>query len=67
MPIYDWWEGPFYGVGMKLYDLLAGKLGLGPSKLLSREETLAQDTPQDAIFRLAGGAVDRLPCAPVAA
>ncbi|MBP7243196.1 glycerol-3-phosphate dehydrogenase/oxidase [Amaricoccus sp.] len=42
VPIYDWWEGPFYGVGMKLYDLLAGKLGLGPSKLLSREETLAR-------------------------
>jgi glycerol-3-phosphate dehydrogenase len=40
VPIYDWWEGPFYGVGMKLYDLLAGKLGLGPSKVLSREETL---------------------------
>lgn len=42
VPIYDWWEGPFYGVGMKLYDLLAGKLGLGPSKLLSREATLAR-------------------------
>jgi glycerol-3-phosphate dehydrogenase len=40
VPVYDWWEGPFYGVGMKLYDLLAGRLGLGPSKLLSREETL---------------------------
>src|SRR5271154_980117 len=40
IPVYDWWEGPFYGVGMKLYDLLAGKLGLGPSKMLSREETL---------------------------
>jgi glycerol-3-phosphate dehydrogenase len=25
---------------MKLYDLLAGKLGLGPSKVLSREDTL---------------------------
>ena len=25
---------------MKLYDMLAGKLGLGPSKVLSREETL---------------------------
>ena len=37
VPVYDWWEGPFYGVGMKLYDLLAGKLGLGPSKVLSRE------------------------------
>lgn len=40
VPIYDWWDGPFYGVGMKVYDLLAGKLGLGPSKRLSREETL---------------------------
>ncbi len=40
VPLYDWWEGPFYGVGLKLYDMLAGKLGLGPSQLLSREETL---------------------------
>lgn len=40
VPIYDWWEGPFYGVGLKLYDLLAGRLGLGPSEHLSREETL---------------------------
>ncbi|MCW3788199.1 glycerol-3-phosphate dehydrogenase/oxidase [Plebeiibacterium sediminum] len=40
VPVYDWWEGPFYGVGLKLYDLLAGKLGLGPSKLLSKEETI---------------------------
>ena len=40
VPNYVWWEGPFYGVGMKVYDLMAGRLGLGPSKLLSREETL---------------------------
>lgn len=40
VPVYEWWDGPFYGVGMKLYDMLAGKLGLGPSKVLSREETL---------------------------
>ena len=40
VPIYDWWEGPFYGAGMKIYDMLAGKLGLGPSRLLSRETTL---------------------------
>jgi glycerol-3-phosphate dehydrogenase len=40
VPRYDWWEGPFYGVGLKLYDLLAGRLGLEPSRLLSREETL---------------------------
>ncbi|MBI4539969.1 MAG: glycerol-3-phosphate dehydrogenase/oxidase [Gemmatimonadetes bacterium] len=40
VPNYDWWEGPFYGVGLKLYDVLAGRLGLGPSRVLSREETL---------------------------
>lgn len=40
VPTYDWWDGPFYGVGMKVYDLLAGKLGLGPSEILSKEETL---------------------------
>ncbi len=40
VPNYDWWEGPFYGIGLKVYDMLAGKLGLGPSKTLSREETL---------------------------
>jgi len=42
VPRYDWWEGPFYGIGLKIYDVLAGKLGLGPSRLLSREETLAR-------------------------
>jgi len=40
VPVYDWWEGPFYGIGLRLYDTLAGKLGLGPSRNLSREETL---------------------------
>jgi len=40
VPIYSWWEGPFYGIGMKIYDRLAGKLGLNPSEVLSREETL---------------------------
>lgn len=40
VPVYDWWEGPFYGVGMKMYDVLAGKLGLGPSRVLSREKTI---------------------------
>ncbi|KAF0219317.1 MAG: glycerol-3-phosphate [Geobacteraceae bacterium] len=40
VPLYDWWEGPFYGIGLKLYDMLAGKLGLGPSMRLTREETV---------------------------
>ena len=40
VPSYEWWEGPFYGVGMKVYDALAGRLGIGTSQLLSRTETL---------------------------
>ena len=39
VPNYDWWEGPFYGIGLRVYDMLAGKLGLGPSKNLSAEKT----------------------------
>lgn len=40
VPSYDWWEGPFYGIGLKLYDMLAGKEGFGSSKILSREKTI---------------------------
>jgi len=40
VPNYEWWEAPFYGIGLKLYQLLAGKYGFGKSRLLSREETL---------------------------
>ena len=40
VPNYDWWEGPFYGIGMKVYDMLAGRQNFGRSKHLSREETL---------------------------
>jgi glycerol-3-phosphate dehydrogenase len=41
IPNYTWWEGPYYGLGMKLYDRLAGKLSLQPSRRLGRAETLA--------------------------
>jgi len=40
VPNYSWWEAPFYGIGLKLYDMLAGKYGFGTSKVLSKEETL---------------------------
>lgn len=41
MPSYKVWEAPFYGIGLKLYDALAGKAGLGPTEFLNRRETLA--------------------------
>ncbi len=42
IPNYHWWEVPFYGIGVKIYDLLAGKLGLEQSIHLSKEETLSR-------------------------
>lgn len=40
IPNYDWWDGPFYTVGMKVYDMMAGKLGLGPSQSISADEVV---------------------------
>lgn len=56
IPNYNWWEGPFYGIGMKVYDQLAGKLGLSPSRMLSREETVAR-IPTVETEHLTGGVV----------
>ena len=40
MPSYKWWQTPFYGVGLKLYDLMAGRAGLGRTEFLNTAETL---------------------------
>ncbi len=40
VPNYSWWETPFYGIGMKIYDMLAGQYGFGRSRILSLDETL---------------------------
>ncbi len=40
VPNYDWWEAPFYGLGLKVYDMLAGKYGFGKSQVLSRNDLL---------------------------
>ncbi|HNO43366.1 MAG TPA: glycerol-3-phosphate dehydrogenase/oxidase [Ottowia sp.] len=40
MPSYRLWETPFYGVGLKMYDLLAGRAGLGATQWLGARETL---------------------------
>ncbi len=56
VPNYEWWDGPFYGVGLKVYDLLAGRLGLGASKWLTKAETL-QRIPTLEPDRLRGGVI----------
>jgi glycerol-3-phosphate dehydrogenase len=42
IPNYSWWEVPFYTIGLKIYDLMAGKLKLGASQALSKDEVLSK-------------------------
>jgi len=54
MPSYRWWETPFYGIGLSLYDALAGKSGLGKTEFLGRQATL-QLLPNARASGLTGG------------
>lgn len=48
IPNHKWWEGPYYWIGLKIYDWLAGSLSLGRSRLLSRKATLRLAPTLDA-------------------
>jgi glycerol-3-phosphate dehydrogenase len=40
IPIYTIWDAIMYTVGLKFYDLLAGRLSMGKSYFINREKTL---------------------------
>ena len=40
VPAYRWYERLYYGIGLRLYDFLAGKLGIASTGHLSKEKTL---------------------------
>ncbi len=54
MPSYHWASTPFYGAGLKMYDLLAGQAGLGATEFLSKDDTLRL-TPNTKAAGLKGG------------
>ncbi|MEH0007808.1 MAG: glycerol-3-phosphate dehydrogenase/oxidase [Flavobacteriales bacterium] len=54
IPNYSWWGGPFYTLGMKLYDVLAGRLSLGKSIHIDKGETLRR-IPTVKSEKLKGG------------
>lgn len=53
---YKWWEKPFYGIGLMLYDILAGKRSLGRSLPVSKKRVI-EDIPQIVTKGLKGGVV----------
>ncbi len=54
VPSYEWWESPFYGIGLKVYDLLAGRYGFGRSAHLSRA-AVQEEIPSIKTDGLRGG------------
>jgi glycerol-3-phosphate dehydrogenase len=53
LPLYRWFEGPYYFAGLKAYDALAGKANFHPSAYLGRTRTLER-TPDLKRERLSG-------------
>lgn len=53
---YKWWEKPFYTIGLTIYDILAGKRGLGRSLPMSKKAVL-KEIPQIETNGLKGGVV----------
>ncbi len=56
IPVYTWWGKLYYGFGMKIYDILSGKLGLGNTKIISKAKTHSL-LPSIKIEQLKGGIV----------
>lgn len=40
LPTYQWWEAPFYSIGLKIYDWLAGRDQFGSSRYLNRRRVI---------------------------
>jgi len=41
LPCYSIWQKIYYGAGLMIYDVMAGRLGLGKTKIISRKKTKA--------------------------
>jgi glycerol-3-phosphate dehydrogenase len=40
IPVYSWFDKQFYSMGLRMYDLLAGKLSFGKTKSISKAEII---------------------------
>jgi glycerol-3-phosphate dehydrogenase len=56
IPVYTWWDTFLYTVGLKFYDLLAGRLSMGKSYFINSYETIKR-LPQLISTGLKGGVV----------
>lgn len=56
LPVYKWWQVPYFWVGCKLYDFLAGSQGLDPAHYVTKRKAL-DEFPMLKSDKLAGALV----------
>lgn len=56
VPCYSLWQKIFYGIGLNVYDLLAGKLGLGKTKIISKKN-VPQHLPTINTKKISGAVI----------
>jgi glycerol-3-phosphate dehydrogenase len=56
IPVYSWWQKFYYGIGLKLYDIIAGKNSLGKTTIASAKKVQAM-LPTINIKNLCGGII----------
>ncbi|WP_027723288.1 glycerol-3-phosphate dehydrogenase/oxidase [Maridesulfovibrio zosterae] len=54
VPDYKWFGLPYYGIGLKCYDMLARKYSFGPSQIFSKRKVM-QEVPGVLTKKLKGG------------
>lgn len=54
LPVYSWWKKWYYGIGLKIYDIMAGALRIGKTRMVSKK-TILQNAPAIARKGLSGG------------
>ena len=40
VPVFSWWAKLYYSTGLKIYDVMSGKLSLGKTILLNKKQTI---------------------------
>lgn len=56
LPCYSFWQKIYYGIGLKIYDLMAGKLGLGKTKIIGSKKT-KELLPNISLNKLSGAII----------
>lgn len=56
VPNYEWWDAPYYTIGLKVYDMMSGKYGFGDSEHINKKQAI-EKLPNLAKDELSSGVI----------